>query len=170
MDAAMAEPGERHADASRTGNAGPRGGPAFIGAIKLPGDERSVAHGRLFVSGLLGPGHPEVDRITLSVSELATNAIRHTPSGDGGFFTIRLSAAGALVVAEITNEGVGGARGRPGRIVMADPYMEGGRGLPIVDVLADAWGITEHAGATTVWAEFGSHRTGRPERILFGSG
>src|SRR3954454_22375511 len=104
----MAGPGARHANTSRAaGGDGPGGGPAFIGAITLPGDERSVAHGRLFVCGLLGRRHPELDRIALSVSELATNAIRHTPSGDGGAFTIRLASAGALIRAEITNEGDG---------------------------------------------------------------
>ena len=39
------------------------------------------------------------------MSELTTNAIKHTPSGDGGEITISLTAAGQTIRAEVTNEG-----------------------------------------------------------------
>jgi anti-sigma regulatory factor (Ser/Thr protein kinase) len=125
--------------------------------IVLPGENRSVAGGRRFVRETLGLRHPAVERVALGVSELATNAIKHTPSGVGGHITIGIVASGSTVRAEVTNDGT----------MAFDPYVttdadaESGRGILIVAALADAWGVVEHAGRTTVWAEF---RTGPDAR------
>jgi two-component sensor histidine kinase len=127
-------------------------------AIVLRGEDRSVASGRRFVRDMLGRRHPAVDKVSLGVSELATNAIKHTPSGDGGEIKIRLTVAGPLVRAEVTNDGsTMPAKPRTHH----DPDAEDGRGILIVEALAESWGVTEHAGATTVWAEFSAgHRSG----------
>lgn len=122
------------------------------GTITLPGVERSVAHGRRFVRETLGPRHPAMEKAALGVSELATNAIMHTPSGDGGRITIGIAAMGTLVRVEVTNDGTTAGKPR----VRRDTDAESGRGILIVDALADAWGVTETSGATTVWAEFHS--------------
>jgi anti-sigma regulatory factor (Ser/Thr protein kinase) len=128
-------------------------GDRVLGAITLPGVERSVASARRFVRDILGCRHPALDDVALSVSELATNAIKHTPSGDGGKIIIRLAAVGPSIRAEVTNDGRGSiTRPRPPSDVAED-----GRGILIVETLADAWGVTEHAESTTVWARF---RTG----------
>lgn len=120
------------------------------GTITLPGVDRSVARGRRFVRETLGSRHPALDKVALGVSELATNAIMHTPSGDGGQFTIGLLTRGTLVRVEVTNDGTMPAKPR----VRHDADAESGRGILIIDALADAWGVTETSGTTTVWAEF----------------
>ncbi|MEV0404247.1 ATP-binding protein [Actinoallomurus sp. NPDC050550] len=121
--------------------------------IALPGTEWSVAVSREFVRDVLGSHHPALDGVGLSVSELATNAIRHTPSGAGGRFTIRLAAADHRIRAEVINDGV--IDGEPHRRSEPGIDAEHGRGLLLVDALADRWGVTRCAGRTTVWAEFG---------------
>ncbi|WP_433183929.1 ATP-binding protein [Actinoallomurus sp. CA-150999] len=125
----------------------------LVGVIALPGTERSVAAGRGFVRDALGSHHPALDVVGLSVSELATNAIRHTPSGAGGRFTIRLATADRRIRAEVVNDGV--IDGEPHRRSEPGIDAEHGRGLLLIDALADRWGVTRCAGTTTVWAEFG---------------
>jgi anti-sigma regulatory factor (Ser/Thr protein kinase) len=132
------------------GDPGEPGDPALSNTITLPGVEHSVACGRRFVRDTLGALHPALDNVALSVSELATNAIMHTPSGDGGNITIVILAAGAVIRAEVTNDGTTATKPR----VRRDAEAEHGRGILIIDALADSWGVTEHAGTTTVWAEF----------------
>jgi two-component sensor histidine kinase len=84
------------------------------------------------------------------VSELATNAIKHTPNADGGKITIGLSLLDRGIRAEVTNDSVAGSRPQ----ARNDPEAEDGRGIFIVQAVAGAWGVTEQAGATTVWADF----------------
>ncbi|MCO5966882.1 ATP-binding protein [Actinoallomurus soli] len=151
MDAAIAGPETSDADPRGPG----RGGPAemtIIGVITLPGTERSVADGRRFVGETLGRRHPAADAVRLSVSELATNAVRHTPSGTGGRITIRLAAAENAVRAEVINDGATGSEPRLQSPPEAD--AEHGRGLVLIDTVADRWGVTRGAHRTTVWAEF----------------
>jgi anti-sigma regulatory factor (Ser/Thr protein kinase) len=126
------------------------GDAALTSIVTLPGVERSVARGRRFVRETLGPRHPALEKVALGVSELATNAIMHTPSGDGGQVTIGLRAIGPLVRVEVTNDGTMSGKPR----VRRDADAENGRGILIIDALASEWGVTETAGTTTVWAEF----------------
>jgi anti-sigma regulatory factor (Ser/Thr protein kinase) len=127
-------------------------------SITLPGVERSVANGRRFVRETLGSRHPALDQVALGVSELATNAIMHTSSGHGGHITIGIVAAGSVIRAEVTNDGTMATKPR----VHRDTESEHGRGILIIDALAESWGVIEHAGATTVWAEFRATPRSRP--------
>jgi anti-sigma regulatory factor (Ser/Thr protein kinase) len=136
------------------------------GAITLPGEECAVATGRRFVRDVLGRRHPALDKVVLGVSELATNAIKHTPSGDGGQIMIRLAAVGPVVRAEVTNDG---STPPPRPRVRPDADAEDGRGLAILEALADAWGVTEQAGRITVWAEFWAGGWSRPRTGASGS-
>ena len=122
----------------------------LMDTVTLPGVERSVANGRRFVRETLGSRHPALDQVALGVSELATNAIMHTPSGDGGHITIGLTATGPVVRAEVTNDGT--MAGKPH--IRRDTEAEHGRGILIIDALAESWGVIERSGTTTVWAEF----------------
>jgi anti-sigma regulatory factor (Ser/Thr protein kinase) len=140
----------RDTEDGEPGEPGDPGEPALSDSITLPGVERSVAIGRRFVRDALGPRHPALDKVALSVSELATNAIMHTPSGDGGHLTIGVLATGQVVRAEVTNDGTMATKPR----VRRDADAENGRGILIIEALADSWGVTERSGSTTVWVEF----------------
>ncbi|MEU5879235.1 ATP-binding protein [Spirillospora sp. NPDC047279] len=125
-----------------------------LAALTLPGVERSVGHARRFVEDTLvpdvcSPGDELLDDVKLVVDELVGNSIRHTRSGDGGKVTIVLLEQHGILRPEVTDDG---ADGSPHMV--DDPDGEGGRGLRIVDALADRWGYRESGRRTTVWAEF----------------
>ncbi|GAB2846309.1 hypothetical protein GCM10027176_57450 [Actinoallomurus bryophytorum] len=132
------------------GDPGDPGDTALSTTITLPGVERSVAVGRRFVRDTLGTRHPALEKVALSVSELATNAIMHTPSGDGGHLTIGIRATGHVIRAEVTNDGTMATKPR----VRRDAEAENGRGILIIEALAESWGVIEDSGTTTVWVEF----------------
>jgi len=58
----------------------------------FPGDPAQVAHARRFVRRALA-GHRAASDAALLTSELATNAICHTTSGQGGTFEIVVNPA-----------------------------------------------------------------------------
>jgi anti-sigma regulatory factor (Ser/Thr protein kinase) len=99
---------------------------------------------------------PEVEQavlrdVQLVVSELVTNSVRHSGSGE----PIRLRAwakANGLKV-EIADAG----RGFEPADDAGDVESEGGRGLLILESLADRWGVNLDA-YTRVWFEISQRR------------
>jgi len=113
------------------------------------GNAAHVGQARRFIAGVLGERWPRLDDILLLASEITSNAVRHTASGDGGRFdvTVAFFAAGDCVRVEVADQG---SASEP-RMTGEDDL--GGRGLRIVEVLADRWG---HAGdelGRVVWFE-----------------
>ncbi|KAB2371383.1 ATP-binding protein [Actinomadura montaniterrae] len=138
-------------------------GMELLGALTLPGVDRSVPYARLFLRDTLVPGHISpgsglLADMALVVDELAANGIRHTASGKGGKITIALWAGRGVLRAEVTDDGADGAR----PVVRTDPGGESGRGLHIVAALAKAWGHRPDGSGTTVWADFPSLGASRP--------
>jgi anti-sigma regulatory factor (Ser/Thr protein kinase) len=85
---------------------------------------------------------------TVIVSELISNALRHArplPSGD---IRVAWSRNGDLIQLAVSD---GGAMTEPRRARAALSSL-GGRGLGIVETLADGWGVLHEDGGTTVWA------------------
>lgn len=71
----------------------------------FPGTRDQISEARRFVHSYLGD-RPETDTAELVVSELATNAIRHTRSGlPGGRVGVTLHAGGTLLVLAVHDEG-----------------------------------------------------------------
>ncbi|MFF3373214.1 ATP-binding protein [Streptomyces sp. NPDC002680] len=103
-------------------------------------DRRSVRLARDFTrEALTDWGTPErTDDVLLCVSELTTNALLHgVPPGRGFLLQLTLATDGVLR-AEVHDSG-------PGEIRTPDPgpETEEGRGLLIVAVVADRWGVGE---------------------------
>lgn len=123
-------------------------GTAVLGKATIPGREQSVPEARAFVGGVLGPGDPRSDVARLLVSELVTNAVQHTLSRrPGGTVTVVvIELAGSLRV-EVIDEG--SARNVP--VVRDDMLATDGRGLFLVQSLADEWGFLRESCGTTVW-------------------
>jgi anti-sigma regulatory factor (Ser/Thr protein kinase) len=123
-------------------------GTAVLGKATIPGREQSVPEARAFVDGILGPGHPRSDVARLLVSELVTNAVQHTHSRRrGGMVTVVvIELVGSLRV-EVIDEG--SARNVP--VVRDDMLATEGRGLFLVQSLADEWGFLQDPASTTVW-------------------
>ena len=119
--------------------------------VMLPGVPRSAAEARAFVRRALGPQHPALPSVLLAVSELATTAITCTCSGlPGGRFMVRLQAAPGAVRACVYD---GGPLARP---LTRREDGEHGRGLLIVDALAESWGSSPAAGGRCTWCVIGT--------------
>jgi anti-sigma regulatory factor (Ser/Thr protein kinase) len=108
---------------------------------------------RTITDVLRAGGLPElVDTATLLVSELVTNALRH----GGGPRELLVQLDDAAVVVGVrdasprapylaTSEGPGAVR------VVDAGLAENGRGLMLVELLADAWGWRPEDGGKLVW-------------------
>ena len=105
----------------------------------------SVARARRFaVDRCAGLPKPIVDDIAIMVSELAKNAVRHA----GSEFTVRVRRTSRRVRVEVTDRGGGFPSVR-----RPDPSEATGRGLQIVEALADSFGFetTRDGPGKTVW-------------------
>ena len=107
---------------------------------------------RQFRRDLLPPDHPALDDLVTVGSETVCTAVTHTASGEGGRVTVSLLGAGDFYLLEVADDGAGGGRPR----VKAESGAESGRGLRIVDALAEARGFRTDGDRTIVWARFHS--------------
>ncbi|MGP3967638.1 ATP-binding protein [Streptomyces sp. 6N223] len=124
----------------------------------LPAQADSVAIARRIVARWLRVwGVPEEPRETarLVVSELFTNAVLHTDSGQ---VVCRIEASGGRLRLEVADQGLGLDEtpeecGIPGKA--EDVEAENGRGLMLVDALTESWGVitADRRAGCTVWAE-----------------
>jgi anti-sigma regulatory factor (Ser/Thr protein kinase) len=114
----------------------------------LPAHGASVAAARNRVGELLcqwGVGEQVHDDVALVVSELFTNALVHTDSTE---ITCRLQTTAETVYLAITDQGRG-----PSGPQVREPDAESGRGLLLVNALAELWGVSNEQGrGRTVWA------------------
>lgn len=107
-------------------------------------DPASVAAARRFATQVLPATTREVrDAVELMVSELATNCIRHT----GSAFDLTVTQARGAIRVEVTDRDGGTPSVRsPG------PDEPTGRGLQIVSLLSETWGIESlPSSGKTVW-------------------
>ncbi|HEY6793768.1 MAG TPA: ATP-binding protein [Kineosporiaceae bacterium] len=109
-------------------------------------DRASVAMARDWVYACCVDGGVESDlseSVRLLTSEIVTNAVIHTSS--------RRLAVRVKVAPEAVEVAVDDADPRPPRPRRAAPADVNGRGLALVDALADAWGSQGSDGGKTVW-------------------
>jgi anti-sigma regulatory factor (Ser/Thr protein kinase) len=113
----------------------------------FPSVAPSAASARRFVAAALrrwGCSDDFIELVLLLTSELVTNAYRH--AGTETRVSVRLDDDCARV--EVHDVGRGEPELRP-----LDTDRTDGRGLQIVDALADRWGYHSNAGGTDVWFE-----------------
>lgn len=124
---------------------------SLIWRMSFPGLHDQPARVRQELTGVLR-AHPDLDEIILVASELSTNAVLHTRSGDqGGTFGVEVTAIGeeSLMVA-VTDEG---ASTGP-RLLAPGPTVTHYRGLQVVKGLSRGYGVDGDAEGRTVWALF----------------
>ncbi|MFD7206476.1 ATP-binding protein [Streptomyces sp. NPDC059893] len=95
-----------------------------------------------------------IDTAELLVSELVTNALRHTQ----GPLRLNLRLRHCRLLCEVEDtEPAGPVRNTVG------PDAEGGRGTELLDLLADAWGSIRTATGKTIWFELQAEDRNRTE-------
>ncbi|WP_327359162.1 ATP-binding protein [Streptomyces sp. NBC_01304] len=133
--------------------------------FRLPGHPASVHLARLRVRDHMsawghGVGSGAVDDALLLVSELATNAVRHGLVLDREFeVAVTVLADGSCLI-EVSDGSPAGPELR-GAAVGVGWDAEHGRGLQLVDVLAQAWGVWQRGRyGKTVWVLVGGAESG----------
>jgi anti-sigma regulatory factor (Ser/Thr protein kinase) len=112
----------------------------------LPRDPRSAGRARRLVTAQLRDWDLDdlADTAELLVSEVVTNALRHTR----GPLRLNLRMQDSRLTCEVEDtESAGPVRNT------ADIHAEGGRGTELLDLLADAWGNTRTPTGKTIWFE-----------------
>jgi anti-sigma regulatory factor (Ser/Thr protein kinase) len=119
---------------------------------QFPGDGGQIGVMRRWMMSLL-PQCPARDDAILIASELGTNAVRHTASGQGGKFGVEVTWSGSALRVAVADEGAPG-----GPRMTDDPLAESGRGLLVVRSLAVRTGARgDHVGRV-VWADISWER------------
>ncbi|MDQ1680376.1 MAG: hypothetical protein QOI42_1235 [Frankiaceae bacterium] len=121
-------------------------GTELVSDVFVPVTAAAPAARRFVTTTLSAWGlHHLVDDVILATSEIATNAVRHAVSP----FRLRISRDRATL--RVTVEDVAPVRPVP-RTAADDDF--GGRGLAIVQTVANRWGYDSLARGKAVWAEF----------------
>lgn len=108
-------------------------------------DRNAPRRARAAVAALTGLDERLRRDLTIVVSELVANAVRHAPRVQGGQVTLAVIREADVVRVEVTDPG-DGFDPAPG------PPREGGLGLVIVSHIARSWGV-EDGACTVVWCE-----------------
>jgi anti-sigma regulatory factor (Ser/Thr protein kinase) len=115
-------------------------------ARTFPNDVMAVKAARQFALESLADHSRELlELVELLVSELATNSVRHTDSA----FEVKVSSDPSQIRISVTDSG----SGRP-TMQRFDPTAVSGRGLALVEMLSNSWGVRRSesaAGGKTVW-------------------
>jgi two-component sensor histidine kinase len=114
----------------------------------FPGRAEQISRARDFTRRVLG-SCSVTDEAVLLVSELATNALAHTTTGDGGQFDVTIYRDETSVLIGVTDNG-SDKTPAPGTL---DPESETGRGLGLVELIAYRWGHCGGKHGRTVWFE-----------------
>ncbi|MFC4015181.1 ATP-binding protein [Nonomuraea purpurea] len=125
---------------------------------RFPATEISVSEARDWARSLLSPGTPPpvLDDALLLLSEVVTNAITHSDSGHtpDGQVTVQITRMGAIIQVDVTDSG--SATTAPAvRVPTLDD--DGGRGLWLVDLLAEEWGFHHDDTGGSVWFRLSEH-------------
>jgi anti-sigma regulatory factor (Ser/Thr protein kinase) len=118
---------------------------AVTGRRRFANEAASVRAARQFALSVL-PGYPEdvLEVVELLVAELAGNCVRHT----GSSFELSVTADAQRIQISVSDRG----GGRP-VVGSLDPTAIRGRGLALVEMLSDSWGVRYRPmrGGKSVW-------------------
>lgn len=113
----------------------------------FPGEERQLGILRRWLESLL-PENSVRDDLTTVATELATNTIRHTASGRGGWFAVEITCHEPVIRVAVADAG-----GPTEPRVIEDPSADHGRGLLLIRGLSVRTGISGDHRGRLVWAD-----------------
>jgi serine/threonine-protein kinase RsbW len=117
----------------------------------FPGNAAELRPLREWLAGLL-PEAPARDDAIMVAVELATNAVKHTASGQDGFFAVEITWHAQPTTVRIAVAD-GGARAGPQESSGRGLLSEHGRGLQVVLGLASRVGACGDEGGRLIWAD-----------------
>ena len=122
-------------------------GPGLRWRRVFPGEAGQLGVLRRWLELLL-PECPARGDVAYVATELGANAVRHTASGQGGWFAVEITMHRQAVRVAVAD---GGAPGEPR--VLDDPMGEHGRGLLVVQGLSARTGVSGDHRGRLVWAD-----------------
>jgi histidine kinase-like protein len=147
VDCAQGPEGPPRRDNDAAPSAQARLAPAANWRRTFPGEPQQLVELRRWIASVLPPRSAR-DDLTSVADELASNAIRHTRSGQDGEFTIEITRYGTLVRVTVADDGA-----PDGPRLIDNPDGEGGRGLVVVNALALRAGVHGDHHGRVVWAD-----------------
>ena len=119
-------------------------------SLRLPGGRDAPAEARRYLRRLHGDVDPELLQVvTLLVSELVTNSVRHAGADEGSLIVLEGEVRPTAVRVDVEDHGPGFSP----RILEPVPARGHGFGLFLVEELADRWGVEPTNRGTRVWFE-----------------
>ena len=123
-----------------------------VATLALTHDARAPGHARAWTESWLAAwGIDDEGVTTLLVSELVTNAVKHTRAPSA----LTLAVAGGMIEVGVTDGGPSRRVIPAQRAVLAPASTlvipESGRGLMIVEALSDSWGVTPVGKGKQIW-------------------
>jgi serine/threonine-protein kinase RsbW len=132
------------------------GGPAMWWSRDFTGGADQVPEVRRWIADLLPDCDPLADLLLLA-SELSANAVMHTRSGQaGGWFSVAVEWTPALARVVVGDQGSLSMPTAAAKTGTAAGDEESGRGLWLVNELADDWGTVSRPGGRWVRTPSGS--------------
>ncbi|MEV6840839.1 ATP-binding protein [Streptomyces sp. NPDC051133] len=123
---------------------------ARVWGLSCPGFPEEVSRARRWTRDILR-GSPLAEDAELIVSELSTNAIRHTASGrQSGIFHLAVAVSAQVVAVSVTDDG---GTGTAPKVEHQDQDAEHGRGLGMVSAIAHRVVVHNSDKGYTVTAE-----------------
>ena len=123
--------------------------------VSFSGGAYAAAAARRALGALRAPLGPRLfEEVSLLVSELVTNSVRHGDVGPDGEIKLNVDVREDRVRVQVDDRG----RGFEDRPLPRVEEERGGFGLYLVDHLADRWQTERHHGATRVWFELSRGR------------
>jgi anti-sigma regulatory factor (Ser/Thr protein kinase) len=141
-------------------------GTALRASLTIAGEPAQVEAARRLVIQTMGASHPCADTAVLLSSEVVTNSVNHSDSGQpGGTITITVTGIACGFRVEVLDAG---GDSLPHVEATADGIAEGGRGLYLVSELSTRWGFQHEGTGVMTWFEVsagpepapGSHPSG----------
>jgi anti-sigma regulatory factor (Ser/Thr protein kinase) len=123
--------------------------------FRFPRESTAPGQARRVLAQLFEPGDPIAEAVTMSASELVTNVVLHTDGG--GEMRTWDPKPDVPLRLEIEDTGAGTPSVMPNQ-----PERITGRGLGILNALADSWGTFRTSVGKVVWAEFDRNKP-RPD-------
>lgn len=93
------------------------------------------------------------DDVLLLVTELVSNAVRHSSAGSDGLVHVELRRGHDTLRVAVSDEGAGFTADAP-----LEPHEAGGWGLALVDRIADRWAVAPSGSGTCAWFEIAYER------------